>query len=202
MTEEKTIIIATKNAGKAKEFEALFAKKGYAIRTLDDFPELDDVEETGETFAENALLKAETISEKLRTLVLADDSGLKVDALGGQPGIYSARYAGIEKDDAKNNAKLLSELSELPEKERTAQFHCTLALADPEKESLIIEGEIRGLIKAIPKGENGFGYDPLFYVPDRGKTMAELSQEEKNNISHRAIALKKLEKQLDDWIRS
>lgn len=201
MTEDKTIVIATGNEGKAKEFEALFSKKGLSIKTLKDFPELEDVEETGETFAENAMLKAETISEKLNTLVLADDSGLKVDALGGQPGVYSARYAGIEKNDAKNNAKLLSELSELPEEERKAQFHCTLALAKPGKESLVIEGEIKGHIIAVPKGNNGFGYDPLFYVPELDKTMAELSAEEKNKISHRAVALKKLEKELDEWLQ-
>jgi XTP/dITP diphosphohydrolase len=158
------------------------------------------VEETGETFAENALLKAETVAKKLNTIVLADDSGLKVDALGGQPGVYSARYAGEEKNDAANNAKLLSELAELPEQERGAQFHCTLALAHPEKESLVIEGEVEGYILAVPRGENGFGYDPLFYVPELEKSMAELSGEEKNKISHRAVALRKLEKELDSWL--
>lgn len=197
---KKVVVIATNNSGKAKEFEQLFSKKGYAVQTLKDFPEIEEVEETGETFAENALLKAETVSKELNSIVLADDSGLKVDILAGQPGVYSARYAGEEKDDAANNAKLLSELSELPEEERTAKFHCTLALAHPEKESLIIEGEVEGIILGIPRGENGFGYDPLFYVPEKEKTMAELSGEEKNEISHRAVALKKLEKQLDDWL--
>lgn len=198
---EKNIVIATGNEGKAKEFEALFAQKGYTIQTLNDFPELKEVEETGETFAENALLKAETVAKELNTTVLADDSGLKVDALGGQPGVYSARYAGKEKDDAANNAKLLSELSELTEEERGAQFHCTLALAHPEKESLVIEGEVEGIIIGVPRGENGFGYDSLFYVPEEEKTMAELSSEEKNKISHRAVALKKLENQFDEWMK-
>lgn len=200
MTKEKTLIVATGNMGKAKEFEALFAKRGYTIQTLKDFPELKEVEETGETFAENARLKAETIAKELHTTVLADDSGLKVDALGGQPGVYSARYAGEEKDDARNNAKLLSELSELPEEERTAQFHCTLALAHPEKDTLVIEGEVKGTILTVPRGENGFGYDPLFYVPEKKQTMAELSSEEKNAISHRANALKKLDQQFDAWL--
>lgn len=198
---EKNIVIATGNEGKAKEFEALFAQKGYTIQTLNDFPELKEVEETGETFAENALLKAESVAKELNTTVLADDSGLKVDALGGQPGVYSARYAGKEKDDAANNAKLLSELSELTEEERGAQFHCTLALAHPEKESLVIEGEVEGIIIGVPRGENGFGYDSLFYVPEEEKTMAELSSEEKNKISHRAVALKKLENQFDEWMK-
>lgn len=202
MNKEKVMIIATGNVGKAKEFEALFAKKGYTIQTLKDFPELKDVEETGETFEENARLKAETIADQLNTIVLADDSGLKVDALGGQPGVYSARYAGEEKDDAANNAKLLSELAELPEEERTAQFHCTLALAHPKKETLVIEGEVEGLILAVPRGENGFGYDPLFYVPEQKKTMAELSSEKKNAISHRAVAIQKLSDGLDTWLEN
>lgn len=195
-----TVIIATKNKGKAKEFEALFNEKGFAIKTLLDFPELDDVEETGTTFNENALLKAETIAEKLNTLVLADDSGLIVEALYGQPGVYSARYAGEEKNDAKNNAKLLNELADTPSDKRQAAFHCSLALAEPGKESLVIEGQIKGRIADVPRGTHGFGYDPLFYIPEKDKTMSELSQEEKNKISHRAVALQKLSKELDDWL--
>lgn len=195
-----TVIIATKNKGKAKEFEALFNEKGFAIKTLLDFPELDDVEETGITFNENALLKAETIAEKLNTLVLADDSGLIVEALYGQPGVYSARYAGEEKNDAKNNAKLLNELADTPSDKRQAAFHCSLALAEPGKESLVIEGQVKGRIADVPRGTHGFGYDPLFYIPEKNKTMAELSQEEKNKISHRAVALQKLSKELDDWL--
>lgn len=195
-----TVIIATKNKGKAKEFEALFNEKGFDIKTLLDFPELDDVEETGTTFNENALLKAETIAEKLNTLVLADDSGLIVEALYGQPGVYSARYAGEEKNDAKNNAKLLNELADTPSDKRQAAFHCSLALTEPGKESLVIEGQIKGRIADVPRGTHGFGYDPLFYIPEKDKTMAELSQEEKNKISHRAVALQKLSKELDDWL--
>ncbi|SFC14635.1 non-canonical purine NTP pyrophosphatase, RdgB/HAM1 family [Alkalibacterium subtropicum] len=200
MTEKNTIVIATRNKGKAKEFEALFNKKGYGIVTLLDFPDIEDVEETGETFNENALLKAETISGKLDTLVLADDSGLVVDALHGQPGVYSARYAGEEKNDAKNNAKLLNALADHNENERQAHFHCSLALARPGKDSLVIEGRLDGEIAGVPRGENGFGYDPLFYLPEKGKTLAECTQSEKNEISHRADALKKLERHLDDWL--
>lgn len=199
-TERHTVIIATRNKGKAKEFEALFNEKGYDIKTLLDYPELDDVEETGTTFHENALLKAETIADKLNTLVLADDSGLTVDALYGQPGVYSARYAGEEKNDAKNNAKLLMELADTPLEKRQAAFHCSLALAAPGKESLVIEGQVKGIIAEVPRGTHGFGYDPLFYIPDKDKTMAQLTQEEKNEISHRAVALKKLSGKLDDWL--
>jgi len=200
MTEKKTIVIATKNRGKAEEFEALFDRKGYAVKTLLDFPDIEDVEETGTTFHENALLKAETIAEKLNTLVLADDSGLVVDALHGQPGVYSARYAGEEKNDSKNNAKLLYELADYSMDKRQAHFHCTLALAQPGKESLVIDGRLNGEIAEVPRGQNGFGYDPLFYLPEKGKTLAECTQPEKNEISHRANALKNLEHHLDSWL--
>ena len=196
------ILIATANAGKAREFEALFAKKGFKVKTLHDFSEIPEVEETGTTFEENALLKAETIARTLNMLVLADDSGLKVDALDGAPGVFSARYAGEFKSDAANNAKLLHELTGVAEGDRTAQFHCTLALALPGKTSLVVEGEVEGLILTIPKGENGFGYDPLFFVESKGKTMAELTQDEKNEVSHRAVALENLEQVWDDWINS
>lgn len=196
----KTLLIATKNSGKAEEFKALFKSRGYEIKTLLDFPELEDVEETGTTFEENALLKAETISKVLNQLVIADDSGLRVNALGGMPGVYSARYAGEQKNDASNNAKLLADLGEEDSSDRSASFHCALAAAHPEKESLVVYGQVDGLIAEFPTGEHGFGYDPLFYIEDLGKTMAELSQEQKNNISHRANALAKLDKVFDDWI--
>ncbi|TLQ07627.1 XTP/dITP diphosphatase [Marinilactibacillus psychrotolerans] len=202
MTPKNKIVIATGNKGKAAEFKSIFKKFGFEIQTLLDYPELDEIDETGDTFAENALLKAEGVSKALNTIVLADDSGLKVDALQGQPGIYSARFAGEEKNDAKNNAKLLGELSELPFEERTAHFHCTLALAAPDKESMTIEGELDGYILGVPRGQNGFGYDPLFYVSEKDKTLAELTHEEKNNISHRAIAVRNLEKVLENWINN
>ncbi|WP_034550892.1 ribonuclease PH [Carnobacterium funditum] len=195
-----TILIATNNQGKAREFEALFAKKGIQVKTLLDYPEIPEVEETGTTFAENALLKAETIANRLNVMVLADDSGLKVDALEGRPGIFSARYAGEPKSDAANNAKLLHELTDIPSDLRTAQFHCTLALAFPGKESLVVEGEVEGRILGIPRGENGFGYDSLFYVVDAGKSMAELSETEKNKTSHRAQALVNLDQVWDNWL--
>lgn len=195
-----TVLIATKNKGKAREFETLFAKKGIKIKTLLDYPEIPEVEETGTTFAENALLKAETIANRLNVMVLADDSGLKVDALEGRPGIFSARYAGEPKSDAANNAKLLHDLTDVPSNLRTAQFHCTLALAYPDKQSLVVEGEVEGTILGIPRGENGFGYDSLFYATDSGKSMAELSEMEKNKISHRAQALVKLDQVWDNWL--
>lgn len=198
--EENTIVIATGNAGKAAEFKELFGAKGYQVKTLLDYPELPEVEETGKTFEENARLKAETIAAILKQPVLADDSGLIVDALGGMPGIYSARFAGEPKSDASNNAKLLHELTGVPKEQRTARFHCTLVFAAPHKESLVVEGEWEGIIGTIPQGDNGFGYDPLFYVPEEGKTSAELPREVKNKISHRGKAVEKLKKEWESWL--
>lgn len=199
---DKTIMIVTGNMGKAKEFEKMFAKAGYQIKTMKDFPELPEVQETGQTFEENARLKAETIANILQCPVLADDSGLTVDALGGMPGIYSARFAGEQKSDASNNAKLLHELTDVADENRTAQFHCTLVFAAPQKESLVVEGIWNGRIARIPRGENGFGYDPLFIVDGLEKTSAELTPEEKNEISHRGQAMKKLDGLWQAWLEA
>lgn len=199
-TEDKTIVIATRNPGKAKEFASLFAKEGYQTKTLLDYPDLPDVEETGKTFEENARLKAETIAQLLQQPVLADDSGLVVDSLNGMPGIFSARFAGERKSDAANNAKLLHELTDVPDEQRTAHFHCTLVFAAPKKESLVVEADWDGQIARIPQGDNGFGYDPLFIVPGYNKTSAELTSEEKNEISHRGMAVKELERSWKEWL--
>ena len=196
----KTIIIATSNEGKAKEFEQLFASFGYFIKTLNDFPEIGDVPETGTTFSENALQKATEISKKLATIVLADDSGLDVDALDGRPGVYSARFAGEHGNDQKNNEKLLNELKEVPKEDRKANFHCSLVLVGPNKEPLFVEGNVDGFILFEPKGTNGFGYDPLFYVPELDKSMGELTSEEKNKMSHRAKAIEQLKEHLPQWL--
>ncbi|MDZ5712392.1 XTP/dITP diphosphatase [Jeotgalibacillus haloalkalitolerans] len=191
----KKIIIATNNQGKAKDFEKLLNPLGYEVKTLADYPALEEVEETGVTFAENAALKAETISQQLGVSVIADDSGLIVDALDGEPGVFSARYAGAEKDDQKNIEKVLLKLQGVPDDKRTARFHCTLALAEPGEETLLFTGEAEGYITAKPSGENGFGYDPIFYTEVYQKTFAELTADEKNQISHRANALRKLQSQ-------
>ncbi|WP_044742998.1 MULTISPECIES: XTP/dITP diphosphatase [unclassified Anoxybacillus] len=196
----KQVIIATKNAGKAREFEALFNEKGMQVKTLLDFPNCPDVEETGDTFAENARLKAEAMAAYFQQMVIADDSGLSIDALDGRPGVYSARYAGEEKDDQANIAKVLKELKGVPFEQRTARFHCTLAIAIPGRPTVIVEGTCEGYIAEEPKGENGFGYDPIFYVPEKNKTMAELPKEVKNKISHRADALAKLNEKWDTII--
>jgi XTP/dITP diphosphohydrolase len=194
----ETVIIATKNKGKAKEFEKLFLPHGLMVKTLIDYPELEDVEETGTTFEENAVLKAEAISKALDVRVISDDSGLVVDALEGRPGVYSARYAGIEKNDEANIDKVLEELQDVPDSERTARFCCALAMAEPGKETLTVFGTCEGHILRERRGTNGFGYDPIFFVDSLGKAMAELPSEEKNKISHRAVAIKELEKVLKE----
>lgn len=192
----KQVLIATKNKGKAREFKEFFS--GYnieALSLLDLEEQIPDVEETGVTFEENAALKAEQIAAILNKPVLADDSGLMVDALNGEPGIYSARYAGLGKNDQDNNVKLLNELKGITK--RKAKFVCVLAVAIPGKETIFRTGTCEGEIAFAPQGENGFGYDPLFIPNGYKKTMAELSPEEKNSISHRSVAIKELE----DWVK-
>src|SRR3954447_10691235 len=170
----KEVIIATNNPGKAKEFEHIFAARGIVVLTFIDFPEIPDVEETGLTFEENAILKAEAISQALGKMVIGDDSGLIVDALEGRPGIYSARYAGEPKNDQNNTDKVLSELKGLPEEKRSARFYCALAVAVPGQETMTVSGACEGRILDEQRGSNGFGYDPVFYVPEIGRAMAEL----------------------------
>ncbi|MEH7176415.1 XTP/dITP diphosphatase [Neobacillus vireti] len=196
----KEVIIATKNPGKAREFEHIFAPRGIAVRTLLDYPEIEDVEETGTTFEENATLKAEAISLRLNKMVIGDDSGLIVDALEGRPGIYSARYAGEPKNDQRNLEKVLEDLKGVSVEKRTARFYCALAVAIPDKETITVAGTCEGRLLDEQRGTNGFGYDPVFYVPEKDCTMAELSSDEKNKISHRANALKKLDVILDSIV--
>lgn len=188
----KELIVATSNQGKFKEFVLMLEPLGYSLRTLTDYPELPEVIENGSSFSENAIIKAETISRMLNLPVIADDSGLVVDELDGAPGIYSARYAGEPRSDQRNIDKLLVELAEVPDYKRTAHFVAAIALAVPGESTLVVEGICKGKIASEQSGTGGFGYDTIFFLPDRGVTMAEISVEEKNMISHRAVALEKL----------
>lgn len=194
------VLIATNNKGKAKDFEVLFRPLGITVLTLQDIEESIDVEETGTTFVENAILKAETVANLLGKVVIADDSGLEVDVLNGEPGVYSARYAGEPSDDEANIDKLLAKLVEVPETARQARFRCVLAIAGPGIKTTTYSGSCEGIITDERQGTNGFGYDPIFYVPNKEKTMAELSAEEKNAISHRGAALAQLKEQLPEFI--
>ena len=196
-----SILIATHNEGKTKEFREMFGRLGIAVENLNNYPELPEVEETGMTFEENARLKAETISKLTGKMVLSDDSGLEVNILGGLPGVWSARFSGPDATDEKNNSKLLHELGLVFDiKDRSAQFHTTLVVASPDKESLVVEAQWAGYIATEAKGENGFGYDPLFIVGETGRHAAELSAKEKNTISHRGQAVKKLMEVFPKWL--
>lgn len=192
----KRVIIATKNEGKAREFRQLFQQYGITVKSLLDFPDAADVAETGTTFTENAVLKAEQIAQQYGETVIADDSGLVIDALDGRPGVYSARFAGEEKNDKANIDRVLHELDGTSLGERTAHFHCVLATVVPERQTEIFSGKCDGLITHERTGKSGFGYDPIFYIPSEGKTMAELSHTEKNSISHRGAALAEL---MENW---
>jgi XTP/dITP diphosphohydrolase len=186
------IVIATRNAHKLREISQILKVDGVEFLSLNDLPEYPEVEETGKTFTDNALLKAQTAAYRSGCWALADDSGLEVDALQGSPGVQSARYAGKEADPVKNLQKLLAELKGLPPEKRTARFICAMALVSNHNRAYFTEGKIEGLITEQPLGQNGFGYDPVFWLPQFEKTMAQLSPEEKNGISHRTIALRKI----------
>ncbi|TSB47980.1 XTP/dITP diphosphatase [Alkalicoccobacillus porphyridii] len=186
------IIIATTNKGKIKEFKQLFEGNERVIKSLLDYPHIMDIPEDGHTFHENAAIKAETLAGILNCTVIADDSGLEVDALNGAPGIYSARYAGEQKNDAANIEKLLKELEGTPEEKRTARFVCVIAVAQPGEETIYFKGQFDGIITSQPQGEKGFGYDPIFYIPELGQTAAEISSNEKNARSHRGKAIQEL----------
>jgi XTP/dITP diphosphohydrolase len=183
------IVIATRNQGKRREFERLLGPLGFEIEDLSSFPDLPDIVEDGATFEENALKKAVETQNYVGHLVLADDSGLCVDILDGAPGVLSARFAGEPSNDQRNNEKLLLALKDVPMEQRNARFVCVLTLSIPDDRPIAVRGECRGIIAKEPKGINGFGYDPLFYLPEFGSTMAQLSPDQKNEISHRARAL-------------
>jgi len=184
----KELLVATGNAGKVREFAALFSDRELKLYSLKDFPDLLPGVEDGATFAENALKKAAAASGQTGLPTIADDSGLCVAALGGKPGVLSARYAGEGAGDEANNLKLLEELQDVPMGKRQAAFRCAIAFCTPEGLEASFEGELRGLILEEPSGSGGFGYDPLFMVPEYGKTLAELPLEIKNRISHRGRA--------------
>lgn len=190
MSSTDELVLASNNPGKIREFGQLFAALGLRIRPQSDFSVVD-VEETGLTFVENALLKAREASRVSGLPTIADDSGLEVDALAGQPGIFSARYAGEPKSDARNNAKLLEAMAEVSGTQRSARYWCALVYLrhanDPVP--LIVQRSWEGEILEQPRGEGGFGYDSLFWLPSLGKSVAELDAKEKNRLSHRGRAL-------------
>ncbi len=181
------LVLSTRNNGKISEFKQMVKDFDIELRGLNDFGPIPEVEEDGRTFEENALKKARFTSRVLGLPAIADDSGLVVKALHGEPGIYSARYAGENATDEENNTKLLKKMQGI--KDRTAQFMCVIAIAVPRGPALIYTGTCDGIILDKPRGSNGFGYDPLFYYPPLKKTFAEMTPEEKNLVSHRGKAM-------------
>ena len=190
------LLLATKNRGKIKEIIRLLKGQRVEVLTLDDFPGVSLPKEDRSTFKGNALKKARYVAEKTGLAAISDDSGLCVDALGGRPGVNSARYAGDNANDEENLEKLLLEMKDVPEEKRTASFVCVIALVLPSRKEKTFEGRLEGVIAAKPKGRGGFGYDPVFFLPEKNKTLAELGPEEKNLLSHRGAALRKLKKDL------
>jgi XTP/dITP diphosphohydrolase len=188
----KNILIASRNPGKIMEVRALLRDSGVAVKSLEDYPDLPEVNEDGDSFLENALKKGRVVAGLTGEIVIADDSGLEVAALKGAPGIHSARYAGEGADDRKNILKLLGDMQGIPSVEREAVFRCVLALCWPAGHYHAFVGLWKGRIADAPAGQGGFGYDPVFFLPERGMTVSELPAGVKNRISHRAKAMEKL----------
>ncbi|HLQ27969.1 MAG TPA: XTP/dITP diphosphatase [Ktedonobacteraceae bacterium] len=195
----RDLLLATTNRHKLKEFRTIFSDIPFRLLSLSDIHAHMDVEETGTTFAENAEMKALAYAEISGMLTLADDSGLEIDTLGRAPGVYSARYAGAGTSYEERFRLILEQLKGLPMEQRTARFRCAITLAEPSGYFRTVEGTIEGSIAEAPRGNHGFGYDPIFYVPELGKTFAESPSEQKNSISHRGRAARLAAALLKDW---
>ena len=194
------LLLATNNAGKAAELRALLEGCGWELVTPSELGIELDIDENGQSYAENATLKATAYVRASGLTALADDSGLEVDALDGRPGPRSARYAGADRTDAERVAALLSELAGVPDERRTARFRAVIAIATPDGRVETVEGTVEGRIGHEPRGENGFGYDPVFVLPDRGLTTAELPPDEKHAVSHRGVAARKAREVLEKML--
>ena len=199
MSELNTIVLATQNRDKREELQEALSEFMVKILSLNDFPFIGEIEEVGKTLLENSMIKAKTVHNLTQLPVIADDTGLEVEALNGAPGIYSARYAGEDVTYEDNVNKLLAEMENIPLENRKAQFRTVISFVDKDRE-LWTEGRIKGIIGESAKGKNGFGYDPVFFVPELEKTFSELSIGEKNRISHRGLAMKKFRILLREYI--
>ncbi len=193
---KRKIVFATGNAGKMREIREILADMDLEVVSMAEIGADIEIEENGATFEENAAIKARAVGKVCGEIVLADDSGLEVDHLNREPGIYSARYMGEDTPYSIKNANIIQRLEGVPQEERTARFVCAIAAVFPDGEEVVTHGEIEGWIDYEEKGSNGFGYDPIFFVPEFGRTTAELSDEEKNSVSHRGRALRKMKDEL------
>ena len=194
--EENTIVVASGNKGKIKEFKEMLEPEGYTVLSLSDFPDMPETEETGYTFHDNAIIKAQAVTDRYGIMAIADDSGLEIDALDKKPGVMSARWLGHDTPYTIKNAKVL-ELMQGKEN-RTCRYVCAIAITQKGCKPVVFEDSVECEITTCAKGENGFGYDPIIYYPPFHKTMAEMTKEEKNSISHRGKAVRKLEAWLNE----
>ncbi|MBV9099104.1 MAG: XTP/dITP diphosphatase [Frankiaceae bacterium] len=194
------VVLATRNEHKIRELARILAPYGVALASLDEWPDVPDVAETGATFAENALLKARAVAAATGLVAVADDSGLAVDALNGMPGVLSARWAGRHGDDAANLSLVLAQLADVPDERRTAAFVCAAAAVAPSGSELVVEGRVDGVLLRAPRGSGGFGYDPIFVPVGSTQTTAEMTAEEKDAISHRGKAFRELAPRLTELL--
>lgn len=194
MDKEKTIVVASTNAGKIREFRQMFEPEGYTVKSLSDFPDMPEIEETGTTFSENAVIKAEAVTNRYGIMAISDDSGLEIDAFGKEPGVHSARWLGHDTPYSEKNRIILEKMKGI--EDRTCRYVCAIAVARPGEKTEVFEDTVECTIAYEPSGTNGFGYDPIIFYPPYGKTMADMDKDEKNAISHRGKAVRKLE----DWM--
>ena len=192
---EKTIVVASGNAGKIREFKEMLEPRGYTVKSLADFEDMPEIDETGTTFAENAVIKADAVTKRYGIMAISDDSGIEIDAFDKKPGIHSARWLGHETPYSEKNRIILEKMEGI--ETRTCRYVCAIAVTEPGKDPVVFEDTAECTIAFEPKGENGFGYDPIMYYPPAGKTMAEMTKDEKNAISHRGKAVRKFEEWLE-----
>ncbi len=194
--EKTTIVVASGNAGKIREFREMLEPKGYIVKCLADFPDMPETEENGTTFHDNAIIKAQAVTDRYGIMAISDDSGLEIDALDKKPGVYSARWLGHDTPYDIKNQKVLELMKD--KTDRTCRYVCAIAITRPGEKPVVFEDTVECEIAHEAKGSNGFGYDPIIYYPPFGKTMAELTKDEKNSISHRGKAVRKLEQWLEN----
>lgn len=194
--ENKIIVVASGNQGKIKEFKEMLEPEGYTVKSLSDFPDMPETEENGTTFHDNAIIKAQAVTDRYGIMAISDDSGLEIDALDKQPGVQSARWLGHNTSYDIKNQKVLELMKD--QENRACRYVCAIAITEPNKEPIVFEDTVECEIVQEAKGNNGFGYDPIIYYPEFHKTMAEMSKDEKNSISHRGKAVRKLEAWLNE----
>lgn len=194
--EKREIVIASTNAGKIREFRQMLEPEGYIVRSLADFPDMPEIEETGTTFEENAVIKAQAVTDRYGIMAISDDSGLSIDAFNGEPGVHSARYLGHDTPYSYKNKVILERMAGVSC--RGCRYTCAIAVTEPGKEPAVFCDVCECVIAEAPHGENGFGYDPIVFYPPLGKTMAEMTDDEKNAISHRGKALRRFEAWLNE----